>query len=87
MKIKLIQEFNNFIKKWCGDHYPHLIDSDENEGEFFREKLRRLTAQNVKLLAACNNAYRVIVLGDGKKINWDIVIDELREAIAEGNAK
>jgi hypothetical protein len=33
MKIeikKLEEKFNCFIKKWCGNYYPHLIDADEN---------------------------------------------------------
>ena len=33
---KLIQEFDNFIKKWCGKSVPHLLDNDENDGERFR---------------------------------------------------
>ena len=39
-KKTLEEEFNSFIKKWCGDSYPHLIDSDQNDGERFRELLR-----------------------------------------------
>ena len=35
----LVEQFNAFIKKWTGDSYPHLIDSDENDGERFRELL------------------------------------------------
>lgn len=37
--IELIEKFNAFIKKWCGDSYPHLIDSDENDGEDFRQSI------------------------------------------------
>ncbi len=37
----LIEIFNAFIKKWCGESYPHLIDSDENDGERFRELIRQ----------------------------------------------
>lgn len=42
MTDELEKEFNDFIKKWCGSNYPHLIDSDENDGERFREKLRNV---------------------------------------------
>jgi hypothetical protein len=41
------EEFNTFIKKWCGNSYPYLIDSDENDGERFREKLRNTTDKTV----------------------------------------
>lgn len=37
MQEDIIKEFNKFIKKWCGSYYPHLIDSDENDGEEFRQ--------------------------------------------------
>jgi hypothetical protein len=32
----LTNNFNKFIKKWCGNNYAHLIDTDENDGEGFR---------------------------------------------------
>ena len=35
----VIEAFNKFIKKWCGKYYPHLIDDDENDGQFMREKI------------------------------------------------
>ena len=49
---ELIDEFNDFIKKWCGNSYPHLIDSDENDGEVFRD--------NIKLLFACSKIFPVL---------------------------
>ena len=41
-KKSLEKEFNIFIKKWCGTHYSHLIDSDENDGEFIRHLIRTI---------------------------------------------
>lgn len=38
----VIVAFDKFIKKWCGVHYPHLIDNDQNDGEFMREKIEEL---------------------------------------------
>lgn len=38
---KIIEDFNSFIKKWCGSNFPHLIDSDENDGERFRQKIEQ----------------------------------------------
>jgi predicted metal-binding protein len=40
VKQELEKDFNIFIEKWCGTNYAHLIDTDENDGEIFREKLR-----------------------------------------------
>jgi len=39
---KIIEKFNLFIEKWCGDNFPHLIDNDDNDGEDFRDELRGL---------------------------------------------
>ena len=38
----VIKAFNKFIEKWCGPYYGHLIDSDENDGQFMREKIQEL---------------------------------------------
>ena len=43
--MELVDKFNQFIKKWCGDKFPHLIDSDENDGESFREAIVCLASQ------------------------------------------
>jgi len=40
-KEKLIFEVDIFLFKWCKENYPHLIDSDENDGERFRECIIR----------------------------------------------
>lgn len=41
----VIEAFNKFIKKWCGDNYPHLIDTDEQDGQFMRDKIQALLDQ------------------------------------------
>lgn len=38
----VIEAFNKFIKKWCGSNYPHLIDTDEQDGQFMRDKIQEL---------------------------------------------
>jgi len=35
----VIVAFDKFIKKWCGNNYSHLIDNDQNDGEYMREKI------------------------------------------------
>lgn len=44
----VIEAFNKFIKKWCGSHYPHLIDTDEQDGQFMRDKIQALIEQGNK---------------------------------------
>lgn len=41
----LIELFNRFIEKWTGNSFPHLIDSDENDGERFREAIASALTQ------------------------------------------
>ena len=36
----MVEEFDAFIEKWTGSNFPHLIDTDENDGEAFRNKIR-----------------------------------------------
>ena len=35
----IVEALDKFIKKWCGIHYSHLIDNDENDGQFMRDKI------------------------------------------------
>ena len=49
MKDKeIVEEFNKFIKKWTGNSYPHLIDSDENDGEIFRRLIEKSIKESIK---------------------------------------
>lgn len=41
----VIMAFNKFIKKWCRPHYSHLIDTDEQDGQFMREKIKSLSTK------------------------------------------
>lgn len=34
--------FNRFIEKWCGEYYSHLIDSDDNDGQFIRDRIAEM---------------------------------------------
>lgn len=43
---QIVIDFNRFIEMWCGDDYFYLIDSDENAGERFRDKLRVLARKS-----------------------------------------
>ena len=45
---KIVKDFNIFIEKWTDKYSAHLLDSDENEGEYFRIKLRRLANKRRK---------------------------------------
>lgn len=54
--MSLISDFNEFIEKWCGNSAPHLLDSDDNDGEFFRRKLSDVDSRGyVTLQIECDN--------------------------------
>ena len=52
---KFEDKFDKFIEKWCGNMFPHLVDSDGNDGEEFRLYIDALidkaTAQEKKRCA------------------------------------
>lgn len=36
----VIKAFDKFIEKWCGENASHLLDTDEQDGQFMREKIQ-----------------------------------------------
>jgi len=72
---KLIELFNIFIKEWTGDNYTHLIDSDDNAGERFRnEIIAHDTALLTKIIKMCEGKKLYhIVGGDYNKAITDII--------------
>jgi len=42
-QVSDIDAFNLFIKKWC-PHAAHLLDSDDNDGQYMRDRITALTA-------------------------------------------
>jgi cell division protein YceG involved in septum cleavage len=41
---------NDFIKKWIPEHYPHLVDTDENDGEKLRQDIKEKVQSAKRLL-------------------------------------
>ena len=39
------EEFETFIKKWCGVNAGHLLDNDENDGQRLRESISKQIAE------------------------------------------
>jgi hypothetical protein len=39
-KENIIEEFDKFVKNWCGNMAGHLLDDDDNDGERFRDLIR-----------------------------------------------
>lgn len=45
LKKEAIEKFNVFIKDWTEHNYSHLIDTDDNDGQFFRDFLDSFAAK------------------------------------------
>lgn len=43
-----VEEFNDFIRKYCGENSAHLLDSDENDGQRFRDKLSMVSDSTLR---------------------------------------
>ena len=41
--------FDKFIEKWCGINSAHLLDTDEQDGQFMRDKITKLLRKNKRL--------------------------------------
>lgn len=46
-ELKIDQLVNDFIKKWLPNYYPHLVDTDENDGERLRNSLKSILSQEI----------------------------------------
>jgi len=44
----VIEAFNKFIEKWCGNYAGHLLDDDENDGQFMREKITEMVERELE---------------------------------------
>ena len=64
--------FNQFVEKWCGNNKGHLLDTDENDGEKFRGRIKFL----------CNDVYGFGFV-EGKKDIIDVVEKILLKNIKE----
>lgn len=45
LEEELINDFNALIKEYAEEWYPHLIDTDDNSGERFRDKITEAISQ------------------------------------------
>lgn len=48
----LINDFNELIKKHAPNSYPHLIDSDDNDGERLRNKIKQALKSQAEMIRA-----------------------------------
>jgi len=58
----IIDDFNKFILKWCKENYiGHLLDDDENDGEDFRDKLRKIQEGRTQTLSEIKKDYNLLL--------------------------
>ena len=80
-------KFNMFIKVWCFKNYPHLIDTDENDGENLREFVRLNYIRKQKVIEIIERVREHIVSIDKGKYIEDIdyigtgALDELEKEL------
>jgi hypothetical protein len=80
IKSQIEKEFDNFLKKWCGNMYAHLVDTDENDGQFFREfvydkideaKLEGIKIGEQKAQALWDELFDNAILIEGEFREWE----------------
>ena len=57
----VIKKFNLFIKHYCKDSYSHLIDTDDNAGEFMRQAIRDATDKAPMIGTICGKPIDEVV--------------------------
>ena len=66
------EKVNLFIEKWCGDNAPHLLDTDDNDGERLREAIRQAT-RKAKIEGNLRREKEILImLVDCEKEGWTI---------------
>jgi len=68
---------NNFIRKWCGDSAPHLLDNDENDGE----TLRYMVAEKDSQIASLKELVREAMNMDAGITEFDNWLKRAKEAL------
>lgn len=77
----VIEAFNKFIEKWCPRYYAHLIDDDENDGEFIREKI--VAASQRQVIEARLDELERRYGSTNHGARWEERFDELTAQLAE----
>jgi hypothetical protein len=57
---------------------------EEQTAKYWRAQYALQAADLERLREAAGAAYRAIVLGNGREIDWNEIADDLREALKEG---
>lgn len=65
----MVKEFNDFIRKWCGENSAHLLDSDDNDGQKFRD---RLSTSDSTLREVLGEVGEDEMITDTKKVQTDV---------------
>jgi len=89
----ILKAFDKFIEKWCGQSSAHLLDNDEQDGEFMRDKIRKLLVKQhqsiEKTKFCCNSCFadKCLCTQCINKSNWiGIPIEESKD-IKKSNFK
>jgi hypothetical protein len=73
-------DFNKFIIEWTGDCYPHLIDTDANDGERFRikiDKCNKSVEAREKAIVERLKPFLPIIDDECAKRDMELIIQEL----------
>lgn len=61
------EKINVFLKKWTGSNYPHLVDTDDNDGEFLRCDMDELI-RKAYLLGQSEEKERILSCGHAHEL-------------------
>ncbi len=60
----LNEEFMAIIQEFAPNWYPHLVDSDQNKGEFFRESIENALTEAVEQEREVEKGRAIIIMSE-----------------------
>lgn len=73
------EEFDKFLREWCGNDYAHLSDSDENDGQKLRDYVEDNYFNKQKMREAIDKHSRKGV--NHYEDSWDIRPSDLKKEL------
>jgi len=74
------EQFDSFLRKWCSNYYPHLCDTDENDGQALRDFVEENYIEKQKVRETINVVTKKWTDSD-EEVR---VLREVRDKLLEG---
>ena len=81
MMSKFEEEFEKFLKKWTGDNFPHLVDTDENDGQRIRDLVSRQFEEGYRLGLEDLSSFIITTMPDADQDGFRRIINAISSSL------